>query len=78
MMDYGWGMMGGFGLIWMLLFWGVLIALAVWLVSQLFPSVKAGRSEDGPSAREILKRRYARGELTEEQYQQMSQRIEGN
>ena len=77
MMDYGWGMMSGFGFIWMLLFWGLLIVLAVWLIGQLFPSVKSGRVEDGPSAREILKRRYARGELTEEQYQQMLQRIEG-
>lgn len=77
MMDYGWGMMGGFGFIWMLLFWGVLIALAVWLISQLFPSAPSGSGQAGPSAREILKRRYASGELTEEQYQQMRQQIEG-
>lgn len=68
-------MMGfGFGFIWMLLFWGVLIALAIWLVSLLFPSAK-GRSDDGnqasPSAEEILKARFARGELNSEEYQEM-------
>lgn len=75
MMDYGWGIMGGFGFIWMLLFWGILITLAIWLVGRLFPTARVGSGEN-PSAREILKRRYARGELTEEQYQQMLQTIE--
>jgi hypothetical protein len=28
------------GLIWMLIFWGGLILLALWLVSLLFPTVK--------------------------------------
>lgn len=75
MMDYGWGIMGGFGFIWMLLFWGILIALAIWLIGRLFPTARSDSGEN-PSAREILKRRYARGELTEEQYQQMLQTIE--
>jgi putative membrane protein len=71
--------MGGFGLIWMLLFWGVLILLAIWLVSLLFPAVKKSEPQENtpPSAVEILKERYARGELTREEYQQMVDAIRG-
>jgi putative membrane protein len=71
-------MMGmGFGVVgWllMLLLWGGLILLAVWLVSVLFPRNRHGAAfpTDGElSAREILDRRYARGELDREQYELM-------
>jgi uncharacterized membrane protein len=68
----------GLGFIWMLLFWGGLIALAIWLVGLLFPSAKrqndAGK-ELSPTAQDILKARYARGELTAEAYQEMLQTI---
>ena len=77
MMGYGLGM-GIFGWVWMLLFWGGLIVLAVWLIRLLFPSTEARRSDDheaSPSAQEILKTRYAQGELTSEQYQEMRQTI---
>ena len=77
MMGFGFGM-GIFGLLLMILFWGGLIALAVWLVGLLFPTVKQPDNSNvhSPSAREILKARYARGELTREQYQQMLQTIQ--
>ena len=76
MMGFGLGM-GGFGLIWMLLFWAVLILLAVWLVSMLFPAAKKPEQDDSQSvpASEILKQRYARGELSQEEYQQMAETI---
>jgi uncharacterized membrane protein len=68
----------GLGFIWMLLFWGGLIALAIWLVGLLFPSAKrqndAGK-ELSPAVQDILKARYARGELTAEAYQEMLQTI---
>lgn len=71
--------MMGFGIIWMLLFWGGLIALAVWLISLLFPSIKEPADDDNSapsSAHEILKVRYARGELTSDQYREMRQMLE--
>ncbi|MCL4294507.1 MAG: SHOCT domain-containing protein [Anaerolineae bacterium] len=77
MMGFGLGM-GLFGFFWMLLFWGGLIALAVWLIRLLFPSAQAqadNRNEGALSAPEILKTRYAQGELTAEQYQEMLQTI---
>lgn len=69
--------LGGFGFIFMILFWVALIALAVWLVGQLFPSVKKSSDPDtsSRSPQEILKARYARGELSKEEYQDMLQDI---
>ena len=72
--------MMGFGLIFMLLFWAGLIVLAIWLVGLLFPSTKNQNNtaaNGGPaSAQEILKTRYARGEITQEQYQEMLQTLQ--
>ncbi len=69
----GFGMGLGGGMV-MVLFWVVLIVGAVWLVRSVFPSgqqppVSSARSE--ASADEILKQRYARGEITKEQFEQM-------
>lgn len=71
----GLGMLGG-----MFLFWFVLIGLAVLLVRGLFQSNQKDHS--GPanaplSAQEILDQRYARGEITQEQYLQMVKDIHG-
>ena len=67
---------GGLGLLFMLLLWGGLIALAVWLVSALFPRSSRGTpfpSDQDLRPRDILDRRYARGEITREQYELMRQ-----
>lgn len=69
---------GVVGLFFMILFWGVLILLAVWLVKTLFNSSsqsqppQSGQRED---AGEILERRYARGEITRDQYKMMREDI---
>jgi putative membrane protein len=69
-------MMGfGFvGLLLMVLFWALLIAGAFGLVRAIFPGgEKQGspRGEGELSPRAILDRRYARGEITRAQYEQM-------
>ena len=70
----GGGMMGfgmGFGVIIMVLFWGAII----WLVISL---INAGtkKSEETPeSALTILKKRYAKGEVTREQYLEMEKEL---
>jgi len=72
----GGGMMGfgmGFGVIIMVLFWGAII----WIVISL---INAGtkKSEETPeSAHDILKKRYARGEVTKEQYLEMEKELTG-
>ena len=62
----------GVGLLLMLLFWAVLIAGAVWLAKVVFvgrerPTVAPGAP--GPNPREVLDQRYARGEITREEYE---------
>ncbi|MBC8450183.1 MAG: SHOCT domain-containing protein [Chloroflexi bacterium] len=81
MMGFG---MGGLWLLFMIVFWVVIIALAVWLLSSLFPGVKsissspftAQRGELTESPLEILKQRYARGEISKTEYEDMRQSLE--
>jgi len=83
MMDgnFGFGMMNGFGFggIFTILSWIAIIALGVWLISSLVsrtnsqpPSSSGILSE---SALDILKKRYARGEITKEQFDVMRRDI---
>ncbi len=60
----------------MFLFWGALILLPVLLVKGLFQSRQA-RPKDQPSdtPKQILEQRYARGEITRDQYQLMMEDI---
>jgi putative membrane protein len=59
MMD-GWGMTPG-GWIWMLVWVGALLAM-VWLI------VAGGRGERREEPLDILRRRYARGEISEQEF----------
>jgi uncharacterized membrane protein len=64
------------GMLVMLLLWGGLIVLSVWLVSLLFPRNSRGTkppANNDLSPRQILDSRYARGELTRDQYELMKQ-----
>jgi len=68
----GYGMMGfgmGFGFLFMLLFWGVLI----WLVVTLINAGQSGKKEEDPSI--ILKKRYASGEISKKQYEEMKKEL---
>ncbi len=74
--DYGWGwgwMI--FGGLMMIVFWGGLIALIVLAVRGLMgggqPRETSYRRPPESSALEILKIRYAKGEITKEEYEQM-------
>jgi putative membrane protein len=58
----------------MLFFWGLLIVLAVFLVRSLFSSHPTPSGSTGTpviSPKEILKQRYARGEINQEQFRLM-------
>ncbi len=69
------GLMGGFGLAGLILNLAILIGiivLVVWAVRGFSAgSGNWGQSSGGQSPRDILQMRYARGEITREQYQQM-------
>jgi putative membrane protein len=71
----GWGYMGGWGF--MMFFWLVILGLIFYVIYA------RGRNRDGgPGARpggkalEILKERYARGEISREEFERMKKDIE--
>ena len=67
--DGGFGMGHGFGWIFMILFWVVVIYLIVRGTSYWSRNRARGTSEK--SAEEILKERYAKGDITKEEFEQM-------
>ncbi len=69
--DYGWGM--GFGWVFMILFW-VLIGLGiVYLVKLIAGGSK--KEEQTETALDILKKRYARGEISKEEFEEKKKNI---
>lgn len=79
----GWGGLG-FGLLgWvtMMFFWALVIGgialLVVWLVRQGQPP-SASDQGNGRTALDILRERYARGELTREEYEQVRRDLQAN
>ncbi len=73
---WGWGLTMGLGGIAMLAFWGALIVGIVLVVRK----VDGGATDSGGTTPEspvdILRRRYAAGELAREQYEHMRQDLE--
>lgn len=73
----GYGMMHG-GMLWMLLcvFFGIIlltgiVLLLVWAIR----TPGKGRTQTEEAALDILKKRYARGEISREEYEKMKQDI---
>jgi putative membrane protein len=63
--------MGWFGPIMMLLFWGLIILVLVLVVRWLWGASQKKPAEMRPeSPIDILKRRYARGEIDREEFEQ--------
>ena len=72
MMGYGWGFMP-------LIFFAFLILIALgayYLLKEFTSAERAAAPDTGEHALEILKERYARGEITREEYQQMKEELE--
>ena len=67
----GWGWIG-LGMVHMLLFW-VLVILGIVVLARWLAGGSSG--DVRPRAADILKARYARGEITREQFEQMKRDI---
>lgn len=67
---HGYGFSGGFGFFFMILFWGLII----WAVIALIQATSGGRLSSGSQedeAMKTLRERYAKGEITKEQFDQI-------
>lgn len=62
---FGWF---GFGWVWMILFWGVIISFGIWLIIRL-----SNRDDSKTKVNhiEIAKERYAKGEISKEEFDQL-------
>ncbi|NCQ06224.1 MAG: SHOCT domain-containing protein [Candidatus Moranbacteria bacterium] len=75
----GYGYMGGFGFFFMILFWGLIIWAIVAGVRMMSYGYHGGHhgggsccgGAQGDEAEKVLRARYAKGEITKEQFEQM-------
>jgi putative membrane protein len=68
----GWGM-GWFGGIFMIIFWILILVGLVFLIKWLIQTTSSGKSREngGSRALEILRERYARGDIDKTQFESM-------
>lgn len=76
----GYGMMGGYGGMWfmpvlMIVFWGLVIWGIVALVRGVASPSNTVSSNQSDSALEILRKRYARGEVSKEEFEEKKKDI---
>jgi putative membrane protein len=71
--NYGYGMGYG-GMFLGLIFWLIIIVLGYFLIKSLIEHNKT-RSGEGKSALDIAKERYARGEITKEELEEIKKNI---
>jgi putative membrane protein len=67
--DYGWGMGFGFGWLVMGLFWILIILGVIYLIKLIVGGRKT--EEKGDTAIEILRQRYAKGEISKEEFEKI-------
>ena len=72
--DYGYGMSGGLGAFSMLLWWVLIIFGIVALVKWTLRETSL-RSRDERSALDLLKERYARGEIETDEFEEKKKRL---
>ena len=59
---------GGFGMIFMFLFWGLIIALVIMLIRQASSKTNSSKDE---SPVNIVKQRYAKGEISKQEFDRL-------
>ncbi len=73
----GMPMMGGFGGLGMVLFWGLVIAGVIWLIRVTVQNSQQP-SDKGPASEpplDVIKRRYANGEINKEQFEEIKRTL---
>ena len=62
----GWWML--FGGVWAVVFWGALIGLVAWVIIRI---TRRGESDKKDESGETVRERYARGEISREEFEQI-------
>jgi putative membrane protein len=70
-MHDGWGWWMVFGWIWMVMFWGAVVTLIVWVVNRIGAS-SGGATRD---PLDIAKERLARGEIDEDEFRRLREHL---
>ncbi|MBN2031275.1 SHOCT domain-containing protein [bacterium] len=65
MMNWGWGWGG---MIFQLLFWFVIIGVIIWGIKYMTDHTQRSRHDSEEDAIDILKKRYARGEIDKKEF----------
>lgn len=80
MMGFNFGVSSLWMTVLMTLFWVLVIAAVVWLLSAVLPRTNRDSGQSLPpaqnSALDIVKQRYARGEINKEQFEEMRRSLE--
>lgn len=66
---------GPLGMVINLVFWVMIIVLAVWLFQTFFRKKNTAEGPHGPL--EVLKHRYAAGEINREEFERMKKELQG-
>ena len=72
---FGAGFWGG-GLLHMVVYWGIII-LAIVLLVRWLGGAAGDRHDEGETPLQILKKRYARGEIDKEEFERRKRDLEG-
>jgi putative membrane protein len=77
----GWGAFGWLGMLIQLLFFGGFLALIAWAITRIFPTHHDGgdthRDPRKVSAENVLRERFARGEIDAEEYEERRRILNG-
>ena len=72
--NYGLGMGFGLGWLFMILFWALIILGIVYLVKLI---ARGEKRSTGEAAIDILKKRYAKGEISREEFEEKKKDLKG-
>jgi putative membrane protein len=76
-MGWGGGLGFGFGWIFMLLFWGLVIWAIIYLAKNVSHNNNLDyRDRQGDKSMDILKERYAKGEISKEDFERMKKDLQ--
>lgn len=73
--NYGYGMMGSGGMFFGLIFW-IIIIIGAYLLIKWFVEQNKTHGGEEKSALDIAKERYARGEITKEEYEEIKKSLD--